>query len=175
MNETKEGSLVYVYKKNLEQLEIAKEKLNAPELEYQKYLKDKQEWEKMIEDIIGTSDKNDTIKFLQARIEYIDRNLKMDLDAQKELRNKYVAELMQKKHEVLDIYNSLFAPIVQFIEEYKDDLKDYPIEFDASFAIRNFADRFLTLSVNKLPDHIVERNRVHCESKKILSLLKKIK
>lgn len=46
LNETKEGSLVYVYKKTLEQLEVAKEKLSAPELEYQKYLKDKQEWEK---------------------------------------------------------------------------------------------------------------------------------
>lgn len=32
--------------KTLEQLEVAKEKLSAPELEYQKYLKDKQEWEK---------------------------------------------------------------------------------------------------------------------------------
>ena len=142
LNETKEGSLVYVYKKTLEQLEVAKEKLSAPELEYQKYLKDKQEWEKMIEDIIGTPDKNDTIKFLQARIEYIERNLQMDLDQQKELRKQYVTELMLKKHEVLDIYNNLFAPIVKFIEEYKEDLKDYPIEFDASFAIRNFADRF---------------------------------
>lgn len=142
LNETKEGSLVYVYKKTLKQLEIAKEKLSAPELEYQKYLKDKQEWEKMIENIIGTPDKNGTIKFLQARIEYINSNLQKDLDEQKEIRNKYVTELMLKKHEVLDIYNNLFAPIVQFIEEYKDDLKDYPIEFDASFTIRNFADRF---------------------------------
>lgn len=69
----------------------------------------------------------------------------MDLDQQKELRKQYVTELMLKKHEVLDIYNNLFAPIVKFIEEYKEDLKDYPIEFDASFAIRNFADRFLIL------------------------------
>ena len=36
----------FMYKKTLEQLEVAKEKLSAPELEYQKYLKDKQEWEK---------------------------------------------------------------------------------------------------------------------------------
>lgn len=142
LNETKEGSVVYVYKNTLKQLEIAKEKLSASELEYQKYLKDKQEWEKMIEDIIGTPDKNGTIKFLQTQIEYIERNLQMDLDVQKELRIKHVTELMLKKHEVLDIYNNLFSPIVQFIEEYKDDLKDYPIEFDASFSIRNFADRF---------------------------------
>ena len=142
LNETKEESLAYVYKRTLKQLEIAKEKLSAPELEYQKYLKDKQEWEKMIADIIGTPDKIGTIKFLQARIEYINSNLQKDLDKQKELRNRNVTELMLKKHEVLDIYNNLFAPIVQFIEEYKDDLKDYPIEFDASFTIRNFADRF---------------------------------
>lgn len=142
LNGTKEGSLVYLYNETLKQLEIAKEKLSAPELEYQKYLKDKQEWEKMIEDIIGTPDKKDTIKFLQARIAYIERNLQMDLDMQRELRKKYVTELMEKKHEVLDIYNNLFAPIVQFVEEYKDDLKDYPIGFDASFSIRNFADRF---------------------------------
>lgn len=142
LNEAKDGSLVCIYNKTLEQLEIAKEKLSAPELEYQKYLKDKQEWEKMIEDIIGTPDKKDTIKFLQARIAYIERNLQMDLDAQKELREKHVTELMKKKHEVLDIYNNLFAPIVQFVEEYKDDLKDYPIGFDASFSIRNFADHF---------------------------------
>ena len=44
LDETKEGSIVYVYKNTLKQLEIAKEKLSAPELEYQKYLKDKQEW-----------------------------------------------------------------------------------------------------------------------------------
>lgn len=50
----------------------------------------------MIEDIIGTPDKNDTIKFLQARIEYIERNLQMDLDQQKELRKQYVTELMLK-------------------------------------------------------------------------------
>ena len=94
LDETKEGSIVYVYKNTLKQLEIAKEKLSAPELEYQKYLKDKQEWEKMIEDIIGMPDKNGTIKFLQAQIEYIERKLQMDLDGQKELRKQYVTELM---------------------------------------------------------------------------------
>jgi ABC-type transport system involved in cytochrome bd biosynthesis fused ATPase/permease subunit len=36
----------------------------------------------------------------------------------------------------------LFAPIVKFVEEYKDALKDYPIEFDATFAIRGFEDYF---------------------------------
>jgi hypothetical protein len=45
-------------------LEEAKQKLSAPELEYQKYLKDKQDWEKMLEEITGTSEKEGTIKYL---------------------------------------------------------------------------------------------------------------
>jgi hypothetical protein len=49
---------------------------------------------------------------------------------------------MNKKAEVLDTYNDLFYPIVQFIGEYHDALKDYPIEFDAAFAIREFSEHF---------------------------------
>ena len=136
------NSLICQYKDIVDKLNVAKEKLSAPELEYEKYLKDKQEWEKMIEDIIGDPDKNGTIKSLQAQIEYIDRSLQSDLNNLKELRKKSVTDLMAKKYEVLNIYREMFAPLVNFIEEYKDDLKGYPIEFDASFSIRNFSDHF---------------------------------
>ena len=125
----------------IKRLEEAKLKLSAPELEYQKYLKDKQEWEKMLEDIIGSSEKDGTIKNYQARLDYIDHQLSTDLTEKKEQRKQYVEELIQKKHEVLDTYNNLFAPIVKFIHDYHEELKDYPIEFDATFAIRNFGDK----------------------------------
>lgn len=46
LNETRRRQSGLCIQKTLEQLEVAKEKLSAPELEYQKYLKDKQEWEK---------------------------------------------------------------------------------------------------------------------------------
>jgi hypothetical protein len=49
---------------------------------------------------------------------------------------------MQKKHQVLETYNTLFAPIVQFINDYREELRDYPIEFDSTFTIRNFGDKF---------------------------------
>lgn len=48
---------------------------------------------------------------------------------------------MQKKRQVLDTYNSLFAPIVKFIQDYHEELKDYPIEFDSTFAIKNFEEK----------------------------------
>jgi ABC-type lipoprotein export system ATPase subunit len=127
-----------LYSKRLEE---AKLKLSAPELEYQKYLKDKQEWEQMIEDITGTPEKDGSIKNLQARLNYIDHQLSADLSVAINSRKQYLIELIDKKHQVLETYNSLFAPIVKFIRDYHDELKDYPIEFDASFTIRNFGEK----------------------------------
>ena len=129
------------YKNALQQLEDAKKLLSAPELEYQKYLKEKLDWEKMLEDIIGTSEKDGTIKNLQARIDYIEHQLTGELSTRLDLRKQYVNELMQKKRQVLDTYNSLFAPIVKFIQDYHEELKDYPIEFDSTFAIKNFEEK----------------------------------
>lgn len=141
LDENNTESLQCQYTRASQQLEDIKQKLSAPELEYQKYLKDKQEWEKMLEDIIGTPEKDGTIKNLQARIDYIDHQLTNDLSVKIGIRKQYVEELMQKKHKVLDTYNSLFAPIVKFIYDYHEELKDYPIEFDSTFAIRNFGER----------------------------------
>jgi len=142
LDENNEQGIKYQQTIISQQLESAKTKLSAPELEYQKYLKEKQEWEKMLEDIIGTPEKDGSIKNLQSRIDYIDHNLSGELSSIIEQRKQCVVELMNKKHQVLDTYNQLFAPIVKFIEEYRAELKDYPIEFDSTFVIRNFGDRF---------------------------------
>ena len=105
--------LQFQYVQASQQLEEANQKLSAPELEYQKYLKDKQDWEKMLEEITGTSEKEGTIEYLKSRIYYINHQLKSDLKFKIELRRQYVEELMQKKHQVLETYNNLFAPIVK--------------------------------------------------------------
>lgn len=141
LNPDKSESLAAQHDALIKRLEEAKQKLSAPELEYQKYLKDKQDWEKMLEDIIGSSEKEGTIKNYQARLDYIDHQLTTDLTAKKGQRKQCVEDLIQKKHEVLDTYNNLFAPIVKFIHDYHEELKDYPIEFDATFAIRNFGEK----------------------------------
>ena len=141
LDENNPKSLKHQHISTLRQLEDAKKMLSAPELEYQKYIKEKQDWEKMLEDITGTPERDGTIKNLQARIQYIEHQLEDDLSAKKALRKQYVKELMQKKHQVLDTYNSLFAPIMKFTQDYHEELKDYPIEFDSSFAIRDFEER----------------------------------
>lgn len=142
LDENYSESIQFQYVNSLKQLEEIKQKLSAPELEYQKYLKDKQDWETMLEEIIGSPEKDGTIKNLQARIDYVNHQLSSDLKVKIEQRKQYVLNLLQKKHQVLETYNSLFAPIVKFIEEFHEELKDYPIQFDATFSIKDFGDRF---------------------------------
>lgn len=127
------------------QLDLAKKKLSEPELRYQSYLKAKAEWEKTLEEITGTPEIDGSIKNLQQRLDYIDHSLLDELNADKDVRQELVDSLLRKKSEVLAVYNSLFSPIVDFIKAYHKELKDYPIEFNSAFVIRNFSERFFDL------------------------------
>ncbi len=123
-------------------LQEAQNKLSEPELKYQEYLKQKQAWEKQIEEIIGSADKEGSIKYYQTKIEYVEHQLREDLALLRNERRSSVTRLMNKKAEVLSTYNVLFAPVVEFIQKYSSELNDYPIEFDAAFSIRKFSDHF---------------------------------
>ena len=142
LDESKDDSIAKQYADKQKELKTARTKMSEPERKYQDYLRQKQEWEKKIEDITGSPDKEGSIKYLQTSIGYIDRTLQSDLYTQKNIRKDLVEQLMKKKSEVLETYNTLFAPIVQFIETYREDLRDYPIEFDATFTISDFSEHF---------------------------------
>jgi ABC-type lipoprotein export system ATPase subunit len=124
------------------ELSEAQKKLSEPELKYQEYLRQKHTWEKQIEEITGTAEKEGSIKYFQAKIEYVEHCLQQDLISLRAERRSSVIQLMNKKAEVLATYNTLFAPVVDFIKKYSSELNDYPIEFDAAFSIRKFSDRF---------------------------------
>ncbi len=141
VNDESTGLVKRLEDKNKE-LEEAKKKLSEPELKYQEYLKRKQAWEKQIEEITGTPEKEGSIKYYQAKIEYVDHHLREDLSKQRIARRASVRQLMEKKAEVLSTYNTLFAPVVDFIQRYSSELNDYPIEFDAAFSIRKFPEHF---------------------------------
>ena len=142
LNNEIDGLNTLVEKKKLD-LQSAQKALSEPERKYQEYLKQKQDWEKRIEEITGASDKEDTIKYYQAQIEYVEHHLNEDISKLRQERKGLVLSLITKKSEVLDTYNNLFAPVVEFIKEYSSEMNDYPIEFDASFSIRAFQEHFL--------------------------------
>jgi ABC-type lipoprotein export system ATPase subunit len=141
INDDTTGLTKRLENKNRE-LEEAQKKLSEPELKYQEYLKQKQAWEKQIEEITGAPDKEGSIKYFQSKIEYVEHHLRDDLAKQRAERKALVRQLMDKKSEVLTTYNTLFAPVVNFIQKYSSELNYYPIEFDAAYSIRKFPEHF---------------------------------
>lgn len=128
----------------VEELQKAQKELSEPERLYQEYLKKKREWEKQIEEINGSAEKEGSIKFYQAQLAYIDHQLNADLAQLRHERKELLLRLINKKSEVLETYNTLFAPVVEFTKEYSSEMNDYPIEFDASFSIKKITEQFFT-------------------------------
>lgn len=128
----------------VEELQKAQKELSEPERLYQEYLKKKQEWEKQIEEINGSAEKEGSIKFYQAQLAYIDHQLNADLTQLRHERKELLLRLINKKSKVLETYNTLFAPVVEFTKAYSSEMNDYPIEFDASFSIKKITEQFFT-------------------------------
>ncbi len=135
-------SIHHRYLESLNQLESSKSKLSSRELEYRKYLKDKHDWDDSLKTIKGSADIEGSIEYFKVRIDYINNKLLDDLNSVVSLRKQYVSELMSTKNKVLEIYKKLFNPIMEFIQNYHNEMKNFPIEFDAVFSIQEFGSRF---------------------------------
>ena len=137
---------LYNQKKKKEEEKEAKEnELNGPERAYQKYLSDIEKWKKRCNDIIGDGITDGTINYYKKIQEYIDNELDQELEKEQKTRNELILELISLKKHTLVTYNKLYAPVLNFVERFKGKMKDYPIQFSASFIVRDFSSRFFDI------------------------------
>ncbi len=137
-----EGSLIKKKDEFIIRLKQLEEKLSEPDKLYQKYLSDLTQWQMKVDSIQGNKETTGTILFYEEQLKYLDEQLEEDLVTTIQVRRNSVLELIQKKREILNTYSLLYRPISEFIEKYKDELKAYPIELDASFVFDNIVDLF---------------------------------
>ena len=123
--------------KLLEQIKEKEEKLSEPERLYQKYTQDLKVWEEKEKAIKGTPDTQDTILFYEKELRYLEEQLDEELNTAIAKRKELVLSLLVNKRKVLSTYTLLYEPISGFIEQYKDELKSYPIALDAAFIFDN--------------------------------------
>lgn len=137
LSQEEECGLIAKGKKFAKKLRALEDKLSEPDKLYQKYLADLKQWEIKVNHIQGNAETNGTILFYEAQLRYLDDQLMSDLVAAKETRENTVLELIRKKREILNTYTTLYKPISEFIENFKEELKSYPIELNASFIFDN--------------------------------------
>lgn len=76
-----------------------------------------------------------------------------------EMRNNLVQELVDLKKITLSTYNKLYAPVLDFVERFKDKMRDYPIQFSASFIVRDFHLAFSILYLNQVQVLSMEKSK----------------
>jgi len=128
-------------------IEIKKltDELDAPSKQYQKYLKEKQEWEEKINTLLGYENQPGTYKYYKKQLLYIKDDLDKDLDDKYRKRKEIVDQIYIVKEELKSIMKALFKPVSTYISENEDLNKEYPINLDVSFKLNDFEDNFFEM------------------------------
>lgn len=146
LDATNESSWLYKKEQIQKQIKEQENKLSEPERVYQQYLQDLKIWAEREKEIKGSIERPDTILFYQEELSYIENKLIQELNAIYERRNELALSLIKNKRRIIGIYTSLYEPISQFINEYREDLKSYPMALDATFVFdNNINERFFTI------------------------------
>lgn len=111
---------------------------------YQKYLSEKEAWEKVKISIIGESNQLGTINYFESELTYITTKLAEDLSIELEKRKQFLKKLFGKKLEILNSFKTFYQPITDFFSKEGDILKEYEIKLDVENKISGFEDKFLT-------------------------------
>lgn len=119
------------------------EKLDAPLKQYQLYLNEKKDWDEKRNKIIGNESTPDTIKFLEKELDYIENNLIVEIQDNRDLRNQITEKIFDKKQEVIQVYKNVKQKLDTIIEDNTDLLGSYKINIDARLSFNNnFRDSF---------------------------------
>ncbi len=141
----RENSLIL----KLSQLKIdikkLKGELSAPYRKYQDYLEKLKKWEKYKFDIEGNENISQTIKWYVYQIKYVKEELPKIIKEQREVRINKSIEILNKKLELVNVYNKLKKSVDIKITAYKSILKDYDINIDVALKLNlKFGDNFLS-------------------------------
>lgn len=119
-------------------------KLDAPNREYQMYLKNLGEWQEKRNILEGTDNEPDSLKGLQAALSALD-GLPAQITALKTKQSKLAVEIHTEKLAQAAVYRTLYEPVQRFIDSHniaKDKLK---LEFRVELTNEGFTDKFLSL------------------------------
>jgi len=142
LNNQIEGSLSFNYSKNQKELKDLQSKLDEPTRKYQEYLDKLKEWEDKDKGLIGTEEQQGSIKFHESILKYLDEKLNIEISEDKQKRKILVKQIFKEKSKIVELYKELYSPVTRFIGEYRQLMKEYPINLDVSIQLDNFHEKF---------------------------------
>ena len=132
-----EKNLITQINKINKDIEINEEKLEGPQKSYQKYLKEKEEYENIKKTIIGDEDTPQSLAWYKKEKKYIENSLSSDLEEKYEIRRNIVRHIYKNKQNVEEIYRVIKTRIDEKILKSKILLEEYEINIDSSLSMKN--------------------------------------
>jgi ABC-type lipoprotein export system ATPase subunit len=134
-----------------EQISELKNQLGTPQRKYQAYLDKLSKWNSQRQEIIGENEhpKAGTIKFLEAKILFIDNELSENLSGEKEKRKNISRNIFESKSQVLNFYTELKQSVETKLDSVRTD--NFYVNIDSSFILeQSFYKQFTDyISKNK--------------------------
>lgn len=127
-----------------QEIKCKSDELSKPEKEYQIYKEKLEQWERRKKDIEGDNGKVDSLKYLKAEKEYIERKLDNDLSDKRKDRLDKSLEIFNKQREIINIYNTLKKSVDSAISQGGEFANKFNMMIDVSFKLdEGFVDNFL--------------------------------
>lgn len=115
-----EQSLIMLLAYQTQQKESIEKELEKPFKEWQEYQLQLKNWEVKKKEIIGNDDINDTIKFYEKELNYLNNNLPSDITQSKEARNSVVNDIYIQKQQIQVVFNKMKEAISEILKEYSE-------------------------------------------------------
>ena len=125
------GLVVKLNRLRHEKTQLEKD-LEKPFKDYQDYLVKIKEWETKQKAIVGNDVTDDTIKFYEKELNYVENELPSELTAQIELRKSIVINIYEQKKQIQEIYDKMKEAISEVLEEYSAEQN---ITIESSFKV----------------------------------------
>ena len=109
---------------------------DSEEKRYQKYLSDLEEWERRRTEIIGATDIDDTLKYYQSELSYLENDLDGEYLQMLTKRDDLIRRLYRDKSGLVGIYQSIYSPVQSEIAALLGSFED-SISFQAEMFMEN--------------------------------------
>ncbi|HEY7248511.1 MAG TPA: hypothetical protein VH678_32000, partial [Xanthobacteraceae bacterium] len=132
-----------------DRIKALQDKLDAPNKRYQAYQQALKVWQDQKDAIIGRADKADTLRYYEAQIKYIKEQLPGEIAAITANRREAARKVHESIGTIKKVYEELFAPVQQLIEDSIIIKEGFKLTFDSSITERSFQREFFESYINQ--------------------------
>ncbi|MBA2116725.1 TrlF family AAA-like ATPase [Bremerella alba] len=126
------------------EVDALRTELDQPNKEYQQYLKDLGEWEKLRKSIIGSKDEPGTVEYLNEQMSALS-SLPDHVENKINKCIEIALQIYGHIESLADEYKKLYQPVQQFIEQHPLAEDHFELRFEASIVERGFVEGLLKL------------------------------